>query len=69
VPPSFAATLGLATVIDVFVAYFFTRPTVALLVRSRLGDGGRFSMRGAMGRGRREVSPDEEDEELVEVGS
>lgn len=46
----FAITLGLATVIDVFVAYFFTRPAVMLMVRSRFGEGGRFSMRGAMGR-------------------
>ncbi len=66
---AFAATLGLATVIDVFVAYFFTRPAVALLARSPLGDGGRFSLKGAMGRGAPPSSPDEEDEELVEVGS
>ncbi len=46
----FAITLGIATVIDVAVAYFYTRPAVALLVRSRLGEGGIFSIRGAMGR-------------------
>ncbi|MDJ0954305.1 MAG: protein translocase subunit SecD [Acidimicrobiia bacterium] len=46
----FALTLGIATVIDVFVAYFFTRPFAQLLVRSRLGEGGALSIRGAMGR-------------------
>ncbi|MCL1595057.1 MAG: protein translocase subunit SecD [Actinomycetia bacterium] len=47
----FALTLGLATVIDVFVAYFFTRPATYLMGRGPLGDGGRFSVRGAMGQG------------------
>ncbi len=51
----FAITLGIATVVDVFVAYFYTRPAVMLLVRSRLGEGGFFSIRGAMGRGIDEV--------------
>jgi preprotein translocase subunit SecD len=46
---AFAITLGIATVIDVIVAYFYTRPAVALLVRGRLGDGGFWSIRGAMG--------------------
>ncbi|MCP3996437.1 MAG: hypothetical protein GY722_15470, partial [bacterium] len=46
----FALTLGLATVIDVLVAYYFTRPFAQLLVRSRLGEGGALSIRGAMGR-------------------
>jgi preprotein translocase subunit SecD len=46
----FALTLGIATVVDVFVAYYFTRPAATLLVRSRFGDGGAFSVRGAMGR-------------------
>ncbi|GMQ85461.1 MAG: protein translocase subunit SecD [Acidimicrobiia bacterium] len=46
----FALTLGLATVIDVVVAYFYTRPAVWLLGHSRLLDGGWFSMRGAMGK-------------------
>jgi protein-export membrane protein SecD len=32
----FALTLGLATLIDVFVAYFFTRSAVQLLARSRV---------------------------------
>lgn len=46
----FAITLGIATVIDVIVAYMFTRPAAMLIVRSRFGEGGRFSVRGAMGR-------------------
>ncbi len=46
----FALTLGLATIIDVIVAYYFTRPFATLLVRSRFGEGGALSMRGAMGR-------------------
>ena len=45
----FALALGLATVVDVIVAYFFTRPAVAMLSESRFGDGGRFSIRGASG--------------------
>jgi preprotein translocase subunit SecD len=32
----FAFFLGLSTVLDVFVAWFFTRPTVTLLSRSRV---------------------------------
>lgn len=52
----FAITLGIATVIDVFVAYFFTRPAAALLVRGKLGEGGWFSVRGATGRGRDELA-------------
>lgn len=46
----FALTLGIATVVDIFVAYYFTRPAAQLLVRSRLGEGGMLSVRGAMGR-------------------
>jgi preprotein translocase subunit SecD len=46
----FALTLGIATVIDIFVAYYFTRPFAQLLVRSKLGEGGALSIRGAMGR-------------------
>lgn len=53
---AFAATLGIATIIDVVVAYFFMRPAVALVGRTRLGEGGWFSMRGAMGRGRHETT-------------
>ncbi|MCL1588766.1 MAG: protein translocase subunit SecD [Actinomycetia bacterium] len=47
----FALTLGLATVIDVFVAYFYTRPATFLMGRGPLGQGGLFSVRGAMGGG------------------
>lgn len=46
----FAITLGIATVIDVIVAYFFTRPTAMLLVRGPLAKGGFFSIEGAMGK-------------------
>jgi preprotein translocase subunit SecD len=46
----FALTLGLATVVDIVVAYFYTRPATYLLGRGPLGDGGKFSIRGAMGR-------------------
>jgi hypothetical protein len=39
-----------ATVCDVLVVVFFTRPAVALLARSKtLGEGGRLSIRGAVG--------------------
>jgi preprotein translocase subunit SecD len=31
----FAFTLGLATLLDLFVVYFFKRPTVFLIARSR----------------------------------
>ncbi len=44
----FAITLGIATVIDVIVAYFFTRVAVAYLVRTGLGEGGSLSIRGAV---------------------
>jgi preprotein translocase subunit SecD len=46
----FALTLGLATIIDVLVAYFFTRPLTMLMVRGRLAKGGIFSIEAAMGR-------------------
>lgn len=52
----FAIALGVSTVIDVLVAYFFTRPAVMLLVRSRAGEGGMFTVRGAMGRTAQEVA-------------
>jgi preprotein translocase subunit SecD len=46
----FALALGIATVCDVLVAVFFTRPAVALLSGTRfLGEGGRMSIRGAVG--------------------
>jgi preprotein translocase subunit SecD len=38
----FAFTLGLATVIDFFAAWFFARPAVSLLTRLRLFQEGRF---------------------------
>jgi len=52
----FAITLGIATVIDVIVAYFYTRPAAQLMVRSRLGEGGWFSIRAATGRTRQEIA-------------
>lgn len=46
----FALTLGLATLIDVLIAYFFTRPMVILLARTRLFAEGRFiGIREALG--------------------
>ena len=46
----FALTLGIATVIDVLVAYFFTRSAVNLLARTRLMTEGRFiGMKQALG--------------------
>lgn len=46
----FAITLGIATIVDVVVSYFYTRPAAMLLVRSPLGVGGGFTIEGAMGR-------------------
>lgn len=43
----FAIALGLATILDIFVARTYTRRAVALLAATRLGDGGWFSIRGA----------------------
>ncbi|MFV2001135.1 MAG: protein translocase subunit SecD [Acidimicrobiia bacterium] len=60
----FALTLGIATVVDVIVAYFFTRPATYLMGRGPLGEGGAFSIRGAMGKG-----DIKEIKESVEVGS
>jgi preprotein translocase subunit SecD len=46
----FALTLGLATIIDVFVAYFFTRSAVHVLAGSRSMSSGRFlGLRKALG--------------------
>jgi preprotein translocase subunit SecD len=56
---AFAITLGVATVIDVTVAYFYTRPAAALMVRTRFGDGGFWSIRGAMGSGQSQESSQE----------
>ncbi len=54
----FALALGLATLIDVFVAYFYTRNAVALVARGGLGEGGAFSIRGASGRRRQTGQPE-----------
>lgn len=51
----FALTLGIATFLDVIVAYFFTRNAGALIALGALGEGGFFSIRGAAG-GTREVA-------------
>jgi preprotein translocase subunit SecD len=46
----FALTLGLATLVDVLVAYFYTRSAVVLLARTKLFSEGRFiGMRQALG--------------------
>jgi len=45
----FALALGIATVLDVLVAVFYTKPAVSLVARSRLGEGGTLSIRGATG--------------------
>lgn len=45
----FALALGIATILDVIVAYFFTRNFVALLARSRAAERGAFSIRAATG--------------------
>ena len=61
----FALTLGIATVVDLIVSYYFTRPSTWLVGHSPLGDSGWFSVRGAMGKGTRATkSP-----ETVEVSS
>ncbi|MDP9419624.1 MAG: protein translocase subunit SecD [Actinomycetota bacterium] len=51
----FAFFLGLSTVLDVIVAYFFTRPLVALLARRRKFTSGRFL--GVSGPARRTRAP------------
>ena len=55
----FAQALGIATVLDVFVAYYFTRNAVSILASGPLAEGGRFSIMAAAGGARvsREVSP------------
>lgn len=46
----FALTLGIATILDVVIAYFFTRPAVNLLARSRMARGEKFfGVRRALG--------------------
>ena len=46
----FALILGIATLIDLLVSYFYTRPTTWLVAHSALGERGWFSIRGAMGK-------------------
>lgn len=46
----FAQALGIATVLDVIVFFFFTRNAAAIMARGRLGRRGRFSMGAAGGR-------------------
>jgi protein-export membrane protein SecD len=43
----FAISLGIATVLDIFVARTFTRRAIAVLAATRLGTGGWFTMEGA----------------------
>lgn len=43
----FAVALGLATILDIFIARAFTRRAVPLLAATRLGKGGWFSIEGA----------------------
>jgi len=45
----FALAFGIATVASLFISVAYMRPAVSLLARTRLGDGGRFSIRGATG--------------------
>ena len=45
----FAIALGLATILDIFIARSFTRRAVRLMAPGRLGAGGWFSIRGAAG--------------------
>jgi protein-export membrane protein SecD len=52
----FALTLGIATFLDIIVAYYFTRNAVWLVARTRLGSGGWFSIEGASGRRAPEVA-------------
>jgi protein-export membrane protein SecD len=46
----FALTLGIATIVDVVVAYFFTRPAAFLMARGPMSDRGVFSIERAMGK-------------------
>lgn len=43
----FAQALGIATVLDVIVTYYFTQNAVGILARGRFGESGRFSIRAA----------------------
>lgn len=48
----FALSLGIATLLDIFIARTFTRRAVTLMSRTRLASGGRFSIEAAA-RGKR----------------
>jgi len=61
----FALTLGIATIVDVIVSYYYTRPGTWLVAHSALGEGGWFSVRGAMGKSSQPSIP----AESVEVTS
>ena len=52
----FALTLGIATILDIIVAYYFTKNAVWIIGRTRLGHGGWFSIEGASGRKVREAT-------------
>jgi preprotein translocase subunit SecD len=43
----FAVSLGIATVLDIIIARYFTKNAVGLVAAGRLGEGGKFSIRGA----------------------
>lgn len=43
----FAVSLGIATVLDIIIARYFTKNAVGMLAAGKLGEGGRFSIRGA----------------------
>ena len=46
----FALSLGIATILDIFVARLYTRRAAWVVANTRLGDGGVFSIAGAAGR-------------------
>ena len=46
----FALILGIATFLDIVVAYYFTRNAVWIMARTRMGTGGWFSIEGVGGR-------------------
>lgn len=43
----FALSLGVATILDIFIARSFTRRAVQAMAETSLGEGGRFSIQGA----------------------
>ena len=59
----FAFFLGLSTILDIVITYFFTRPTVILLGQSdRMASGRRFGVARGLG-----ANPTSDQEELVSV--